>query len=585
MIEAPARNSRNLVAHVVANICKALMEMLPPAPNDQHPNRQTRQSTAHKNHTTNLANGGQAEPQALRHQQHTNYTAGMPLNANAKPRSARHADANGAVADDPTTRTRAALAPPPLVHTNSGRPMVPDQKVQPEEGRTAPRRPVPTSLTEPWSAFSSLVRADFPAVPTSRDDKPDLSLVAFDSGEWRFRNTVSFWVAVCFIEGSCLFLVGAISSIPKGLPQWKVHGLVTYGYFAGSLAYTGGAYLSWFEVINVGRKKRRFAACSGSSKAGFYGSLFYFVGALFYNVNCGVPLLHFPSEESEQLAKVWGEGLAGVLGSLFFVAAAIIEWWHNRDATPRQLVWWLCSSYFVGSVLVLVGASCTLGEYVGISLSAIWGVDAPYAVGSFAFLFGSWVAMRMWKTEAFGLGFIREINNLEPVAPMNLAQSSLASLGATVDDAADDEGNDSGALLKKTRMDRNDQIFLAIYVICGVLSILDICSLVAWQVDVTGGVRRGILFAEEILTSFSVYFAVHVMLLLATVVHRTPTVEPYNYLLWLLRASSVFFLTCSLLRWLKYYFSAEFNELEFWIKEGWEAFDNGTLPVQQPEEL
>ena len=435
--------------------------------------------------------------------------------------------------------------------------------------RTAGSSKVPFTFTEP----ENLPRFHEYFASSYLEERPKLTEVAYNTSEWRFRNTVSFWVAVCFIEGSCLFLLGAIASAIPHLAKWKSDGLVTYGYFAGSLAYTGGAYLGWFEVINIGRTRRRLVACSGSSKAGFWGSVCYFIGALFYNVNCGVPLIIIDNEETERLVKIYFEGLSGVLGSLLFCFAAVIEWVHNADATPRQLVWWLCSSYFLGSVLFLVGAIGSMVEYTGIELSSVGAIDVPYAIGSSAFLFGAWIALCMWKTEAFGLGFIREINNLPPQAPMNRAISSLAAFDSAA--TVIEDGN-SEALSSRTRLDRNDQIFLGIYVICAVLSILDICSLVAWHVDVKLGIERGVIFAEEVLTSFSVFFAVHVMLLLATVVHRTPTVEPYNYLLWLLRVGSIFFLVCSFLRWLKFYVSADYNELEFLINNIKELQENVT---------
>ena len=42
------------------------------------------------------------------------------------------------------------------------------------------------------------------------------------------------------------------------------------------------------------------------------------------------------------------------------------------------------------------------------------------------------------------------------------------------------------------------------------------------------------------------------MLLLATAVHFTPTLQPYGYLLWLLRGVSMLFLCAGTLRCIKY---------------------------------
>ncbi len=41
------------------------------------------------------------------------------------------------------------------------------------------------------------------------------------TAEWRWRSTVSFWIACSFIEGSLLFTVGAIASMAGPLATWK----------------------------------------------------------------------------------------------------------------------------------------------------------------------------------------------------------------------------------------------------------------------------------------------------------------------------------------------------------------------------
>ena len=84
------------------------------------------------------------------------------------------------------------------------------------------------------------------------------------------------------------------------------------------------------------------------------------VGALCFNVCCAATFVSPDTPEGEKLVSVWMEGVAGTVGSLLFVLAALIEWAHNADATPRQRVFWLCSSYFLGSVLFLVGSGATL---------------------------------------------------------------------------------------------------------------------------------------------------------------------------------------------------------------------------------
>ena len=74
-----------------------------------------------------------------------------------------------------------------------------------------------------------------------------------DSQDYRFRNTVSFWIAVSFVEGSLLFICGALASTLELKEAWKQRGLIEFAYFAGSIFYTFGSYLGFFQVINLGR--------------------------------------------------------------------------------------------------------------------------------------------------------------------------------------------------------------------------------------------------------------------------------------------------------------------------------------------
>ena len=54
------------------------------------------------------------------------------------------------------------------------------------------------------------------------------------TSEYRFRNTVAFWIAISFVEGSLLFLCGAVVSMCALGDEWMRRGLVEYAYFAGS---------------------------------------------------------------------------------------------------------------------------------------------------------------------------------------------------------------------------------------------------------------------------------------------------------------------------------------------------------------
>jgi len=62
------------------------------------------------------------------------------------------------------------------------------------------------------------------------------------------------------------------------------------------------------------------------------------------------------------------------------------------------------------------------------------------------------------------------------------------------------------------------------------------------------GWKLGLRVSEPILSSLSDFFGAHTILLLATITHRTPTLAPYNYLLWGMRCIAVVYLTTSAVR-------------------------------------
>jgi hypothetical protein len=61
---------------------------------------------------------------------------------------------------------------------------------------------------------------------------------------WQFRRTLSYWVAVLFIEGSALFVIGAACSMSEVSKLSSAHSkaLVSCPYLVGGICFTLGAY-------------------------------------------------------------------------------------------------------------------------------------------------------------------------------------------------------------------------------------------------------------------------------------------------------------------------------------------------------
>ena len=77
---------------------------------------------------------------------------------------------------------------------------------------------------------------------TDQDRKFDYWYPSWET--WEFRKTLSYWVAILFIEGSVLFVLGAsfaMSELSK-IDHNVYNALVATPYLVGGIAFTVGAY-------------------------------------------------------------------------------------------------------------------------------------------------------------------------------------------------------------------------------------------------------------------------------------------------------------------------------------------------------
>ena len=155
----------------------------------------------------------------------------------------------------------------------------------------------------------------------------------------------------------------------------------------------------------------------------------------------------------------------------------------------------------------------------------MWGVDFVYLIGSLAFFCGAWLQLQMWHAQQFGLGFIRELNetfhqHAQPIDP-------------------------------------DQQLALAMYMFNGALSAINIClSFVSHrQVEparLAHAQQEALIEAEQILGDTTAFVAAHCMLLLATTVRFAPSLQPYGYLIQLMRGVSALFLASGVLHCARY---------------------------------
>jgi len=376
------------------------------------------------------------------------------------------------------------------------------------------------------------------------------------SDEYRVMATVAFWIGSFFIIGSLLFIIGAAASIVDaladahitegGLLGWQYKGLVVYAYFTGGSYYTVGAYLGWFHVINAGNgfdhdghgfEKLRWwagppSASDGHGNPAYWGSLSYFVGAIFFQVAVMYAVF---APAGYPLVALLVEYLSQVIGGAFFVIGASIEYNHNRNSTPKDRVWWLVVTYWLGSFLFWFGATAyftktavgndAVRNATGLEPETIslWLVNIPYLVGSVSFWVGSWVQLRMWKAEQHGLGFMSEMN-------------SVLSKGARPID-----GWDQAVLMATTLLATGTVLNLGLVFAYNEVHVHD------WEKFTHSPIVQVFSDVHDTLSSFIPCVTAHAILLLKTVLHASPNISPYDYLIGVMTLVTFLFLVHEIL--------------------------------------
>ena len=349
-------------------------------------------------------------------------------------------------------------------------------------------------------------------VTSSGDPSGDLVL---DDDRWRWRHTVSYWVCVSFILGSLLFVAGCAFWYKRYAYESRKRALVTYPFLLGSVLFTVGGYLGVFQAINVGVRGPSRLWRWAPEKDGFMGYFYYFVGALVFNVSCAEPLEMFaglPGWMKREMA--WG---AAEIGSICFVLGAWREVTNNdcldvrrcyESGKTRTVIFWLSWNNFAGSCFFLL-AACA-GRFDPESPGWVY---TTYLIGSLNFFVASSMMLYMWKGEQYGLGFIPSINRLVPLRAASVADSALRAAGKGY-----------------RRVSKTHFAFLQMYIALTGASFIDFCF-ATQRFSVYSQYHGFAHFHEAVASLMGVFMAVG-LLIMASVLHHTPRIHPFDKLLW-----------------------------------------------------
>ncbi len=222
-------------------------------------------------------------------------------------------------------------------------------------------------------------------------------------GVWA-PGSVSWWVAVGFMVGSGLFVVGASSSLwfPAFTSEEVAVRLADWSYFIGATVFTVAMYLQVLETINADphserarhRPNEKFRWFAWQPKRLSYMEGFIlFVGSVLFNVETGLVVIGVSGGQGVN----WLLSVPSLLGTLLFVAGGylqVVEACHRYLCLRfRSISWWSAALNFLGCGGFLVGAVASLGV-PGLSVpSDPTIVKVAYLQGSAFFLAGSYLML------------------------------------------------------------------------------------------------------------------------------------------------------------------------------------------------
>ena len=137
----------------------------------------------------------------------------------------------------------------------------------------------------------------------------------------------------------------------------------------------------------------------------------------------------------------------------------------------------------------------------------------PYLIGSLNFFVASSMMLFMWKGEQYGLGFIPSINRLVPLRAASVADEELRAAGKGY-----------------RRVSKTHFAFLQMYIALTGASFIDFCF-ATQRFSVYSQYHGFAHFHEAVAPLMGVFMSVG-LLFMASVLHHTPRIHPFDKLLW-----------------------------------------------------
>jgi len=346
---------------------------------------------------------------------------------------------------------------------------------------------------------------------------------------WKWRRTLSYWIAVSFFEGSLFFTMSCfLGCFPDRLGRLKF-AVTTCGLVGGKLNFFLCTYLMCLETINLSNADHQHSSCNldtvedgkrnaeepfmfwpfhgrtavkklkllGAGPWPYCASVIYFLGVLVFGIGLAAEFVMV----LPQLVSEWIVLISFTVGSIMFSLGGLFECLENKVFTT--CVW---DQGYVGALLNFVGGlGFTVGSVLAFLPDQAFASNFSYGVASALFALGSATMIIMWKDEQYGLTFLAVLNHLgDPDGSPTMAG----------------ESKDQPKTLSKTAA-----FFIMVYVMAAVASFYDFLITFANVHDLP----LSLVFEGAFNALLPCIFA-HLMLTLNSGIYRTPKVAPFHSL-------------------------------------------------------
>lgn len=221
---------------------------------------------------------------------------------------------------------------------------------------------------------------------------------------------LAWWVAVIFIVGTVLFVVGAAGSLAPSLfgGQNPMSIFAESTYFAGATLYTIGIYAQLLEALNADERigpnresqaPNRFrwfvSRRSDFSRLDILIPFVFLIGSLVFNYETTVAL----GSVLNLMPRIglWDTTL---LGSILFLVAGLLHYLEAGDGyfgvEQRNIYWWIGVLFVIGGIGFVIGCLPGMGTPGFPTAKQGSGpaiIKVAFLIGGIAYLVGSYLML------------------------------------------------------------------------------------------------------------------------------------------------------------------------------------------------